>query len=342
MDRLENLFGAQASKMSYLYSLKHGGKAAKKDAEEKKEFPKFRVSKAAGRVVYDENKKPVKVPKDITEDQAAGRTPFTASNGKKYYLSGDSKSCASVDYTRKRNLKAAKKAVDKIDFAKEGEELPSTTAVYVPGVQLDPKMSDYLKKDSNKSSNSSDESSSSSSSGDGYENFHPMSESSDSSDLSYSSGSSSSSSSTGTVSGKATDNASFISSMNDAYTEAGISNPDLRRLLISQDALETGYGTKLAGNYNYGNITAGSSWTGDVVVAYDKGDKTNHAFRSYDSAEEFARDKVALLTRRYHVNNSDSPEVALAKIDGDNPGGYRYATDPQYAQSVSSVYQSLG
>lgn len=341
MDRLENLFGAQASKISYLYNLKHGGKVAKKAVEEEK--PKPRVSKAAGRIVYDENNKPVKVPKDLTEDQAAGRTPFTASNGKKYYLAGDDKSCGSVDYVRKHNLKVAKKAVDKIDFAKSGEELPTFyKATLVDPAKFDSSVSSYLTKKSNKSSDSSNSTSNDSSNGDSYNNFHSITGNSDSGDLSYSPESVSiTSRSAGSAAGKVSDNASFVSNMNAAYKEAGISNPDLRRLLISQDALETDYGTKLAGDYNYGNITAGSSWTGDVAIMRDNGDKVDHAFRCYDSAGNYARDKVALLTRVYHVSNSDSPEVALSKINGDNPGGYRYATDPQYYQKVSSVYQSL-
>lgn len=85
-----------------------------------------KLSKAAGKTVIDENGNTVKVPRNIDEDQKAGRKPFYY-KGKAYYLSGDSKTCGSKEFVEKRNqITSAKNGakLKKIELSEGGNILP--------------------------------------------------------------------------------------------------------------------------------------------------------------------------------------------------------------------------
>jgi hypothetical protein len=76
-------------------------------------------------------------------------------------------------------------------------------------------------------------------------------------------------------------------------------DPSLKMLGVAwaQVQLETGRGLKLY-NFNFGNITCGSSWRGNFMELRD-GPNDPHFYRAYPSADAGARDYWALLFARY-------------------------------------------
>ena len=146
----------------------------------------------------------------------------------------------------------------------------------------------------------------------------------------------------GKVSNFSGDNADFVKELSDAYSSAGITNPEVQKVLIGQDALETGWGKHMAGNYNYGNITAGSSWKGNTTVRKDNQNGKNYTFRSYNSTQEYIQDKIRLLTKNYDITNNDSAEQVIAKLNGQNHNNYKYAEASHYKPALQKMYSSVG
>jgi flagellum-specific peptidoglycan hydrolase FlgJ len=59
--------------------------------------------------------------------------------------------------------------------------------------------------------------------------------------------------------------------LNQAYLKAGVTNENLRKALVAQSALESGWGARSlgGGDYNYGNITLGSAKNRNYRIAWD-------------------------------------------------------------------------
>jgi flagellum-specific peptidoglycan hydrolase FlgJ len=137
----------------------------------------------------------------------------------------------------------------------------------------------------------------------------------------------------------------FVKDLNAAYKKAGVINEELRKVLVAQSALESGWGAKSTGggDYNYGNLTTGSHWAGAYRTAWDhdaQGNRVTHNFRSYNSLDDFITDKLKFIGKgsRYGVDiNSDD---ALTYIDKIVRGGY--AEDPNYRNALTSMYKSIG
>ena len=132
--------------------------------------------------------------------------------------------------------------------------------------------------------------------------------------------------------------------MADAYRRAGITNENAIRMLIAQDAQESGWGKSVYGNFNYGNLTTGSSWKGKSVRGKDsdgKGNTIYNNFRSYDSIDEYAKDKIDFLTRLYDFNQDDDIHTFANKLQGGNRKKRRYAGDPNYVKSLTRIYNGL-
>ncbi len=121
------------------------------------------------------------------------------------------------------------------------------------------------------------------------------------------------------------------------------------RLLLSQAALETGWGQRMiSGNqgqnsFNLFGIKADVSWQGPKVwvdtLEYRDGVavKERAAFRAYGSYEESFTDYARFIR--------DQPRYQPALRSGVNPQGYiqalqeaGYATDPHYARKVMDIY----
>src|SRR5690606_36593795 len=123
-------------------------------------------------------------------------------------------------------------------------------------------------------------------------------------------------------------------------------------VLLSQAALETGWGQKVAvcadgsSSYNFFNIKADPSWEGAVVkvptIEYRDGVAVREYanFRAYGSPEESFADYVKFI--------ADNPRYENALACAEDPRAYvqalakaGYATDPQYAQKVLAVYDGI-
>lgn len=136
----------------------------------------------------------------------------------------------------------------------------------------------------------------------------------------------------------------FVKDLNAAFLNAGVVNEDLRKILVAQNALESGWGAKSVGggDYNYGNITVGSSWKGAYRRAYDhdaKGNRIVQKFRSYNSLADYAADKLKLLGAGTRYNIDFNKDDALTYIDKVVKGGY--AVDPNYRTTLTNMYNSI-
>lgn len=121
--------------------------------------------------------------------------------------------------------------------------------------------------------------------------------------------------------------------------------------LLAQAALETGWGQRTfktaEGNnsFNFFGIKAHNSWQGNVAVVdtleYRQGvaQKEKAKFRAYESPEQSLGDYVDFI--------KSNPRYQQAVAMADNPKAYfqqlqaaGYATDPNYAQKILSVFNS--
>ena len=115
-------------------------------------------------------------------------------------------------------------------------------------------------------------------------------------------------------------------------------------MLLAQDALESSWGKSAQGKYNFGNLTTGSSWKGDYITGNDKnakGEAIKQKFRSYNSMDEYAADKIQFLKRLYDFDENDDINKFVAKLTGSNKGKRRYAEAKEYANSLRGVYNSF-
>jgi flagellum-specific peptidoglycan hydrolase FlgJ len=129
-----------------------------------------------------------------------------------------------------------------------------------------------------------------------------------------------------------------------AYKKAGITNDNAIRMLLAQDALESSWGRSAQGKYNFGNLTTGSSWKGAYVTGNDKnakGEAIKQKFRSYNSMDEYAADKIQFLKRLYDFDENDDINKFVAKLTGSNKGKRRYAEATNYAKVLTGVYNGI-
>jgi len=122
------------------------------------------------------------------------------------------------------------------------------------------------------------------------------------------------------------------------------------KMLLAQAALESGWGKSVmrtadgGHSHNLFGIKADRSWVGRSVAArtleIEDGlaVRKNAAFRAYDSYADSFRDYIAFLRNnpRYEkaLAHSDRPERFIAGLQRAG-----YATDPNYARKVLSIYR---
>ncbi len=136
----------------------------------------------------------------------------------------------------------------------------------------------------------------------------------------------------------------WVSDLTQAYRRAGITNDNALRMLIAQDALESAWGRSAQGKFNFGNLTTGAKWKGNYVTGNDKnakGQAIKQKFRSYNSMDEYAADKIQFLKRLYDFNENDDINKFTAKLTGSNKGKRRYAEATNYADSLTKVFNSF-
>ena len=139
------------------------------------------------------------------------------------------------------------------------------------------------------------------------------------------------------------DRSKWMADLTNAYKRAGITNDNAIRMLVSQDALESAWGRSAQGKFNFGNLTTGAKWKGDYVTGNDKnakGEAIKQKFRSYNSMDEYAADKVQFLKRLYDFDENDDINKFVAKLTGSNKGMRRYAEARNYANTLKKVYNS--
>lgn len=138
-----------------------------------------------------------------------------------------------------------------------------------------------------------------------------------------------------------TDRNKWVSDLTQAYRRAGITNDNALKMLVAQDALESAWGRSAQGKFNFGNLTTGARWKGDYVTGNDKnakGQAIKQKFRSYNSIDEYAADKLQFLKRLYDFDENDDINKFTAKLTGSNRGKRKYAEDTNYANSLKGVY----
>ena len=140
------------------------------------------------------------------------------------------------------------------------------------------------------------------------------------------------------------DRSKWAADLTNAYKRAGITNDNAIRMLVSQDALESAWGRSAQGKFNFGNLTTGAKWQGDYVTANDHdaaGNPVKQKFRSYNSMDEYAADKVQFLKRLYDFDENDDINKFVAKLTGSNKGKRRYAEARNYAKLLTGVYNGI-
>lgn len=140
------------------------------------------------------------------------------------------------------------------------------------------------------------------------------------------------------------DRSKWVADLTNAYKRAGITNDNAIRMLVSQDALESAWGRSAQGKFNFGNLTTGAKWQGDYVTGNDKnakGEAIKQKFRSYNSMDEYAADKVQFLKRLYDFDENDDINKFVAKLTGSNKGKRRYAEAENYAKLLTGVYNGI-
>ena len=107
---------------------------------------------------------------------------------------------------------------------------------------------------------------------------------------------------------------------------------------------ESGWGRSAQGKFNFGNLTTGAKWKGDYVRGNDhdaKGNPIKQKFRSYNSMDEYAADKLQFLKHLYDFDENDDINTFTSKLTGKNKGKRRYAEATDYADRVAAVFRSF-
>lgn len=135
----------------------------------------------------------------------------------------------------------------------------------------------------------------------------------------------------------------WIKDMTAAYKKYRLSDNAIKNL-IAKNALESNWGRSAQGDYNYGNLTTGNSWTGRFVQGNDydaNGNRISQKFRAYNSIDDYVKDEIQFLTNLYEFNQNDDFNTFISKLQGGNSKKRRYAEDNQYSDKVRSVYNSI-
>jgi len=143
----------------------------------------------------------------------------------------------------------------------------------------------------------------------------------------------------------------FLNKVSHAAVQTGNRTGIAPELIISQAALESGWGTRVIKNpdgsdsHNIFGIKATANWSGKVThvmtTEYVDGvpKKVMQPFRSYDSIEEAIADYAKLITssERYAgVLQAATPELAAREV---HMAGY--ATDPKYSEKLIQIMKNF-
>lgn len=152
-----------------------------------------------------------------------------------------------------------------------------------------------------------------------------------------------------TQTGKFSDKNEFITALNNTYREVlsehGL-DPDYSYILTSSAAMESGWGTKVSGTFNYGGVK-GKTGTVKSTIDWVNGQyiRRNQTFRDFKSIKDYCNYVVNLLgNSRYNAFNTYSasrPFQFWRHVLDAGYGGGDTAGKNSYMNSVSKIYSLI-
>ena len=141
----------------------------------------------------------------------------------------------------------------------------------------------------------------------------------------------------------------FIQTLNSTYRqvlrEHGL-DPDYSYILTSSAAMESGWGKKISGTFNYGGVK-GKTGTSRSTIDYVNGQyiRRNQTFRNFNSVKDYCNFVVNLLqNNRYNAFNkysaSNPMEFWRHVLDAGYGGGDRAGKD-SYMASINKIYNTV-
>jgi flagellum-specific peptidoglycan hydrolase FlgJ len=130
----------------------------------------------------------------------------------------------------------------------------------------------------------------------------------------------------------------FIEQYRDLAEQVGSETGVDPALILSQWGLESAWGTKTVGQFNFGNI---KDVTGKGPRAEDKAEGSTDAYKTYKSPQEFAADYTSLLKRNFPKALGAGSDLGKFTEGLSKGRTGTYATDPAYAMKVGRVYSDL-
>lgn len=140
------------------------------------------------------------------------------------------------------------------------------------------------------------------------------------------------------INGKFNTHKDFVQTLNRSYQKVlrnrGL-DPNYSYILVAQDATESGWGSHLAGNFNYGGITK-------KTFKYINGKKTAtyDTYRNFNSIDDYCNYKINLLSNNnynaFSTVQANSPREFIRHI---NDSGYSTTPNSIYVSSIMDVYK---
>lgn len=121
----------------------------------------------------------------------------------------------------------------------------------------------------------------------------------------------------------------------DALQKRGL-NPEFAKSLVAQDGLESAWGTRPSGTYNFGGIKGRGTSLRTREVINGKDTYITDSFRNFDSLNDYVDYKVELLNNNRYKAFSGTVNDFANRV---KRGGY--ATDPRYIDSLQRTIASL-
>jgi len=109
-------------------------------------------------------------------------------------------------------------------------------------------------------------------------------------------------------------------------------------ILLAQWGMESRWGSSTVGDFNVGNI---KDFSGKGKKGFDKAEKSNDAYREYESAEAFGKDYVNLMQRNFPkaIGSGSDLDAFTSGLQNGRLGAY--ATDKNYGKTLAKTLTSL-
>ena len=148
------------------------------------------------------------------------------------------------------------------------------------------------------------------------------------------------------INGKFNTHKDFVQTLNRNYQTAlknrGL-DPNYSYILVAQDANESGWGSSLAGDFNYGGIK-GTTGKKKKTSEYINGVKTTvyDSFRDFASIQDYCNYKVSLLSNdRYNAFSTVAANEPSKFIRHINDSGYSTSPSSEYVPYIMGLYNTV-